>query len=66
MVTLKQIRPGSIVILRGSFGQGQREQATVTEVEADIKNGRPGIDYVTKTSGSSWAYLSQVEEVVAY
>lgn len=66
MVTLKEIRPGSIVLLRGGFGNGPLEQATVIEVEEDIKNGRPGIDYVTKTSSSSWAYLSQVESVVAY
>jgi hypothetical protein len=33
----------------------------VLGVEADIKNGMPGIDY-----DESWAYLSQVDRVVSY
>ena len=61
MVKLEDIREGSVVIVRGSFGQGKPERVVVEAVEADIKNGRPGIDYA-----GSWAYLTQVDRVVTY
>jgi hypothetical protein len=61
MVTLKDIREGSVVIVRGNFGNGPEERVTVEEVHSDVKNGRPGIDYA-----DSWAYLSQVMRVVTY
>jgi len=61
MVTLKDIREGSVVIVRGNFGNGKPQRAVVTGVDEDIKNGRPGIDY-----GDSWAYLTQVDRVVEY
>ena len=61
MVKLKDIREGSVVIVRGSFGSGPEERVKVEEVHEDIKNGRPGIDY-----DGSWAYLSQVQRVVSY
>ena len=61
MVKLKDIREGSVVIVRGSFGTGPEERVKVEEVHEDIKNGRPGIDYA-----GSWAYLSQVQRVVNY
>jgi len=61
MVELKDIRVGSVVIVRGDFGMGKPRQVVVEAVEADIKNGRPGIDY-----DGSWAYLTQVDRVVTY
>ena len=61
MVELKDIREGSVVIVRGNFGNGQPQRVVVEAVEADIKNGRPGIDYE-----GSWAYLTQVMRVVQY
>ena len=61
MVTLKDIREGSVVIVRGAFGTGPEERVKVEEVHEDVKNGRPGIDYA-----GSWAYLSQVMRVVTY
>jgi hypothetical protein len=61
MVKLKDIREGSVVIVRGAFGSGPEERVKVEEVHEDIKNGRPGIDY-----DGSWAYLSQVQRVVSY
>ena len=61
MVTLKDIREGSVVIVRGNFGSGAPQRVVVEAVEADIKNGRPGIDYA-----DSWAYLTQVDRVVTY
>ena len=61
MVKLKDIREGSVVIVRGALGTGPEERVKVEEVHEDIKNGRPGIDYE-----GSWAYLSQVQRVVSY
>ena len=58
---LSDIRVGSRVIVRDNFGTGTPREVTVLEVDADIKNGRPGIDYA-----DSWAYLSQVDRVVKY
>ena len=61
MITLQDIREGSTVVVRPGFAQFPPITVTVKEVEADIKNGRPGITY-----GENWAYLYQVERVVAY
>jgi hypothetical protein len=61
MVKLKDIREGSVVIVRGAFGTGPEERVKVEEVHEDVKNGRPGIDYA-----GSWAYLTQVQRVVSY
>jgi hypothetical protein len=61
MVTLKDIREGSVVIVREAFGTGPERRVVVENVESDIKNGRPGIDYA-----DSWAYLTQVVRVVTY
>ena len=60
-VQLEDIRKGSIVIVRGNFGSGPEERVKVEEVDSDIKNGMPGIDYE-----GHWAYLSQVVRVVKY
>ena len=64
MIKLKDIREGSVVIVRGAFGTGPEEKViveAVEEVHEDVKNGRPGIDYE-----GSWAYLTQVDRVVTY
>ena len=61
MVELKDIRQGSVVIVRGDFGSGAPKLVSVLEVHEEIKNGRPGIDY-----DGSWAYLTQVDRVVSY
>tara|TARA_B110000503_G_C7000819_1_gene351447 strand:+ start:496 stop:681 length:186 start_codon:yes stop_codon:yes gene_type:complete len=61
MITLDQIREGSVVIVRDCFGQGSPKRVTVTDVLEDIKRGEPGIEY-----GSNWAYLNQVDRVVVY
>ena len=61
MVQIEDIRVGSVVIVRGNFGAGFPQQVVVEEVEDNIKNGHPGIDY-----NGSWAYLSQVDRVVKY
>jgi len=60
-VQLKDVREGSVVIVRGNFGSGPEERVTVEYVDSDIKNGMPGIDY-----DGHWAYLSQVVRVVKY
>ena len=64
MITIKQVRQGSIVKVRGGFGREPAKRAKVTCVESDIKNGYPGIDYtVIATGDEHWAYLDQVVEV---
>jgi hypothetical protein len=60
-VKLTDIREGSIVMVRGSFGSAPPVKVTVRAVDEDIKNGSPGIDY-----DSSWAYLHQIDRVVSY
>lgn len=60
-VKLNELREGSVVIVRGNFGNGKPERVLVEEVHSDVKNGRPGIDYE-----GSWAYLTQVDRVVKY
>lgn len=68
MITLKQVREGSIVYLRGDFGTGPLIRAIVTNVEQDIKNGLPGIDYYPATDAGDdrWAYLDQIQSVYKY
>ena len=61
MITLKEVRVGSVVVVRGDFGGGKPQQVVVEGVDEDIKNGLPGIDYA-----DHWAYLSQVDRVVKY
>ena len=63
MVQMTQVRPGSTVLVRGGFGSGATVRATVESVESDIKNGQPGIDYVTDKGESYWAYLDQIVRV---
>jgi len=60
-VNLKDIRVGSRVVVRDNFGTGTPREVTVLDLDEDIKNGRPGIDY-----DESWAYLTQVDRVVTY
>jgi len=66
MISLKQLREGSVVYVRGNFGQGPAQKATVTEVEEDVKNGYPGICYVTEDGDDHWAYLNQVQAVYKF
>ena len=69
MVKLKDMRAGSIVMVRTNFGGGPAVRARVEDVCEDVKNGRPGIDYFTlpnDTTGGSWAYLDAVDRVITY
>lgn len=65
-VSLSDLRKGSKVIVRGGFGNEAPKTVTVTDFAEDIKNGRPGIDYVEADGTSRWAYMYQVERVVKY
>lgn len=66
MIELSSIQEGSKVLVAQAWGTGPTVQATVQEVHEDIKNGRPGIDYVTNTGDRHWAYLDQVRSVINY
>jgi hypothetical protein len=66
MLTLKDVREGSVVFVCGDFGTGPAKRVTVTYTDNDIKNGYPGIDYITEDGDERWAYLTQVQSVVQY
>jgi hypothetical protein len=66
MLTLKDVREGSVVIVCGGFGTEPAKRATVTYTDSDIKNGYAGIDYITDDGDERWAYLTQVQRVVQY
>ena len=66
MVILAEIREGSVVIVRGGFGQELPKEVVVDEVHAEIKNGRAGIDYTEADGYTRWAYLDQVQKVITY
>jgi hypothetical protein len=66
MVILDEIREGSVVIVRGGFGQELPKEVVVDEVHEDIKNGRAGIDYTEADGNTRWAYLDQVQKVITY
>jgi hypothetical protein len=66
MVILDEIREGSVVIVRGGFGQELPKEVVVDEVHEDIKNGRAGIDYTEADGNTRWAYMDQVIKVVNY
>lgn len=66
-VKLNEMRLGSQVYVRGGFGAEPAKLAEVTEIEQDIKNGRPGIGYTEVATGDGrWAYLDQVIRVETY
>lgn len=65
-IPLSKIRIGSRVKVRGGFGTEPIRLVTVNNVEADIKNGRPGIDYTEADGTGRWAYMDQVLQVVEY
>ena len=65
-VTLDDVRLGSVVVIRSGFGSEAPETVTLEGVEEDIKNGRPGCDYVDRNGEGRWAYLSQIVRVVKY
>jgi len=53
-------------MVRGGFGNDPATLVTVSEVCEDVKNGRPGIDYIKANGDGRWAYLDQVKQVVEY
>jgi len=61
---LEDLKKGDTVVVSANFGLGPLVTGIVINVESDIKNGRPGIDYKNKRGSESWAYLSQVVQKV--
>lgn len=63
--SIRQIKTGDTVFLRPGFGADPPVVATLDGVEADIKNGIPGVTYhVGKDrEDSRWAYLDQIEHM---
>ena len=65
-VNVKQIRSGSVVVVRSGFGGGAPETVTVNDIELDGKNGMATIDYEDRSGESHWAYTDQIVKVVSY
>jgi len=65
-VTLKDVREGSVVVIRSGFGSEPAETVTLEGVDSDIKNGRAGCDYTDTKGEPRWAYLTQIVRVVKY
>lgn len=68
MLRIGDLQAGDTVKVRGSFGAGSARIGVVTGVERDIRNGKPGIDYMleggTGPGDTRWAYLDQVDSIV--
>ena len=65
-VNVKQLKSGSVVVVRSGFGSEAPETVTVDDIESDCKNGRATIDYVDCSDRSRWAYTDQIVKVVSY
>jgi len=66
-VQLNEMREGSRIIVRGSWGSGNQVVGVVTDVCKDVKNGIPGVDYTVESTGAThWAYLDQVDQILTY
>lgn len=65
-VALEDVRAGSVVVIKSGFGSEAAETVTLSNVEADIKNGRAGCDYTDRNGDRRWAYLTQIVRVVKY
>ena len=53
--------------IKQGFGNGPTVIGTVINVESDIKNGRPGVDYIVgdlETGEQYWAYLDDVSHLI--
>jgi len=59
-----ELKVGDMVRVMSNFGNGPMVIGKVEEVERDIKNGFPGIDYrvVGEHTHGNWAYMTQVVE----
>jgi len=66
MIDFDRLKAGSVVVVRGEFGSGPAVRATIENVEQDVKNGQPGIDYVDSKGEGYWAYAKQIVRVVEY
>lgn len=65
MIKLSDVKKGSFVDVRTT--SGEIHHGVVDEVERDVKNGCPGIDYtIVKTGEQYWAYLDQVVSVTKF
>ena len=65
-VSLRDIRLGSVIRIRGGFGLDAPETVTIDCVEADGKNGRATIGYTDNNGDGRWAYLDQIQKVITY
>lgn len=62
----ERLAPGSVVVVRSSFGMEPPEVVTLDGFEWGGKNGRNTIDYVGKDGDGRWAYTDQIQRVISY
>jgi len=63
-MNISDIQVGKKYYIQSSFGSGRLVEGIITNVEYDIKNGTPGVDYETEDGEGSWAYDHQVKKAV--
>jgi len=61
-VKLSDMKIGSTVVVK--TWDGKSVKGKVTDIDQDIKNGRPGICYDDFAGEGWWCYLDQVSQVV--
>lgn len=66
VLSIDDIRKGSVVVVRPCFGVGKPIKVTVTEVHDNVKNNCSGISYDDETYDSHWAYIDQVDSIITY
>jgi hypothetical protein len=61
------VEEGCLVMVKQDFGMGRTVLAKVDAVLDNVKNGRPGIDYIEMDTGNlKWAYADQIVKLVAW
>lgn len=65
-VDTTKLKPGSVVVVRGGFGDEPPEQITVEGVEYDEDKNDYIIDYTDKKGDGRWAYINQIQKVISY
>ena len=67
MITPKDLRKGSIIEVRGDFGQGPQVLAQVDFVDRDVRTGAPVVDYTNVNNREThWAFFDQIDSVLRF
>lgn len=64
MKTANDLQIGDVIVQRTTVGS--ERVVTVTNVEADIKNGRPGFDGTLENGVAVWGYCEQIVRYISH